>query len=247
MTTTASSDNFFGLGLLNEGDFYQPSSILHPVAIGSIAIIVLFCFLRISSNRTVAPLTIWDTIVNIALGSTLAGIINGQSLVKGVIALTMLIAWQFLTSFIGAAFPNTVGIWVTKPPLVIAFRGRLLEGTMKKHRITTTDLYTAMRVKGVHNICEIECLVVEPTGAFTIYKTADLPKDYEPEVLLSIKGYRQLVDNDNEEKQRQRNTGRRSDGSSVTERETEEREVKPKREEDEKTKAQKDKIAQECA
>lgn len=69
MTTTPTSDNFFGLGLLNEGDFYQPSSILHPVAIGSIAIVVLFFYLRISSNRTVAPLTIWDTIVNIALGS----------------------------------------------------------------------------------------------------------------------------------------------------------------------------------
>lgn len=69
MTTTGVSDNFFGLGLLQEGDFYQPSSILHPVAIGSIAIIVLFFYLRISSNRTVAPLTIWDTIVNIALGS----------------------------------------------------------------------------------------------------------------------------------------------------------------------------------
>lgn len=118
MTTTQTTDNFFGIGLLNEGDFYQPSSILHPVAIGSIAIVVLFTYLRISSNRTVAPLTLWDTIVNIALGSvrpsglrmiaakltagppsqTLAGIINGTSLLKGVIALSMLITWQFLTS-----------------------------------------------------------------------------------------------------------------------------------------------------
>lgn len=60
---------YLGEGLLNVGDFFAYESILHPVAIGSIAIAFLFAWLRLSSNRTVAPLTIWDEIVSIALGS----------------------------------------------------------------------------------------------------------------------------------------------------------------------------------
>lgn len=67
--STTTNPSYFGAGLLNTGDFYEDSSILHPVVIGSITIIALFAYLRISSNRTTAPLTIWDKIVNVALGS----------------------------------------------------------------------------------------------------------------------------------------------------------------------------------
>ena len=68
MTTTSLSP-FLGIELLNVGDFYQSASILHPVAIGSIAIVGLFGLLRWTSNRTVAALTLWDKIVQVALGS----------------------------------------------------------------------------------------------------------------------------------------------------------------------------------
>lgn len=67
--TTTSLTPYLGEGLLNVGDFFAFESILHPVAIGSIAIAFLFIWLRLSSNRTVAPLTIWDEICSIALGS----------------------------------------------------------------------------------------------------------------------------------------------------------------------------------
>jgi uncharacterized membrane protein YcaP (DUF421 family) len=56
-------------GLLNLHDFFDAEGILHPLAIGSIAIVFLFGCLRLSSNRTVAPLTIWDGICSVALGS----------------------------------------------------------------------------------------------------------------------------------------------------------------------------------
>jgi uncharacterized membrane protein YcaP (DUF421 family) len=48
----------------------------------------------------------------------------------------------------------------TKPPLIVAFRGHLLEGLMEKHRITKVDIYGALRKGGVMNICEVECVVV---------------------------------------------------------------------------------------
>ncbi|KAI9638907.1 uncharacterized protein MKK02DRAFT_41934 [Dioszegia hungarica] len=173
--------------LLDLDDFLEIKSILHPVAIGSIANLSLFAYLRISSNRTVAPLTIWDEICSIALGSTLAGIINGNSLLTGLEALAVLLLWQYKTSWIGCRFPKA-GVLFTKSPLVVAFRGRCLEGLMRKHRITHTDLYGAFRTAGIFAVCEVECAVVEATGVFSIYKTKDMPTDYDADVLLSIKG-----------------------------------------------------------
>lgn len=56
-------------GLLDVGDFIELDELLHPLAVGPIAILFLFGCLRLSSNRTVAPLTIWDGICSMALGS----------------------------------------------------------------------------------------------------------------------------------------------------------------------------------
>ena len=67
-----------------------------PITVGTIAIIILFTYLRLSSNRCVAPVTLFDWLLNVALGSTLAGIVNGTSLTRGLISLATLMAFQFV-------------------------------------------------------------------------------------------------------------------------------------------------------
>lgn len=67
-----------------------------PVAVGTIAILVLFAYLRLSSNRCVAPVTLFDWILNVALGSTLAGIVNGTSLARGMLSLAIILLFQLL-------------------------------------------------------------------------------------------------------------------------------------------------------
>lgn len=67
-----------------------------PITVGTIAIILLFVYLRLSSNRVVAPMTLFDWLLNVALGSTLAGIVNGTSLVRGLLSLATLMAFQLI-------------------------------------------------------------------------------------------------------------------------------------------------------
>jgi hypothetical protein len=94
-----------GLGLLSTSRHLTVSprtirrnTLIHasPITVGTIAILVLFTYLRLSSNRCVAPVTLFDWLLNVALGSTLAGIVNGTSLVRGLISLITLMAFQFL-------------------------------------------------------------------------------------------------------------------------------------------------------
>jgi hypothetical protein len=76
-----------GPDTIQVADFYVHASILHPLVIGSIAIIVLFTSLRFFSNRSIAAMNVTDWIANVAIGSTLAGIVNGNSLARGMIGL----------------------------------------------------------------------------------------------------------------------------------------------------------------
>lgn len=83
---------------------------------------------------------------------------------------------------------------LNSPPLIIAFRGHSLNQVMRKHRISTSDLNGALRKKAIWHISEVEAVIIESTGNFSIYKRCDMRADIEPQVLLDVPGYRKLVE-----------------------------------------------------
>lgn len=113
----------------------------------------------------------------------------GTSLTRGILSLIVLLFFQFFTqvppfspSFVrvttykhlartlfsapdrrslcssnmGATFERIVA----SPPLVIAFRGHQLDKVMRQHRISKTDLNSALRKYGIWNIKEVECVII---------------------------------------------------------------------------------------
>lgn len=104
------------------------------------------------------------------------------------------------------------------PPLVIAFRGKPLTKVMRHHRISTSDLNSAMRKAGIWNISQVECVIIEPTGDFAIYKRGDKPEGMEPEVLMDVPGYKRLVEHfqeGSEKDHKQQEHGRLPDRDEV--------------------------------
>lgn len=194
-TSTSSSNGtviISGPDVIQVQDFFVRAGILHPIIVGSIGVIVLFAYLRMGSNRSVAPITVFDWVINVALGSTLAGIVNGNSLVRGLLALATMLGFQYFTSTISTRFRYLA--WVFQgPPLVLAFRGKMLTSVMMKHRISQVDLNAALRQNGILNISLVECAIIEPNGSFSVFTTKDL-KDaaVEPAVLMAVPAYEAL-------------------------------------------------------
>ena len=52
-------------------------------AAGSVGIVFLFVYFRFMSNRCSAPVTLFDTIVGVALGSVLGAIVTGKFSPRG--------------------------------------------------------------------------------------------------------------------------------------------------------------------
>ena len=65
---------------------------------------------------------------------------------------------------------------------------------MRHHRISTSDLNLSLRAKGIWDIEDVEAVIIEPTGAFSIYKTCDRPEGAKAGVLMDVPAYRRLVD-----------------------------------------------------
>jgi len=90
---------------------------------------------------------------------------------------------------------------------------------MRKHRISTSDLNGALRRRNIWHISEVEAVIIESTGSFSIYKRSEFPKDVEPQVLLDVPGYQKLVEhfeNENDNRPGPGETGKGS-GQGTTE------------------------------
>jgi len=184
-----------GPDIIQLSDFYVKAGILHPLIVGSIAVIALFACLRIGSNRSIAPITCFDWLITVALGSTLAGIVNGNSLVRGLLALATMLFFQYSTSTMTSRFSKYCSWALESPPLVVVFRGDMLSDVMHKHRISIGDIYAALRQKSILSVSEVECAVIEPNGTISIFGKKALEESHaKPESLLIIPGYRKLCE-----------------------------------------------------
>ncbi|TVY68824.1 hypothetical protein LSUE1_G007625 [Lachnellula suecica] len=162
-----------GPDVLQTSDFYVKAGILHPVTVGSIAVVVLFGYLRI---------------------------VNGNSLVRGLLALGTLLGFQYLTSTLSSRFARHISCIFQSPPLVLVFRGEMLRPVMKKHRISPTDVNAALRQRGVLNVCQVECAIIEPTGTISVFTMKELADaKVEPDVLTAIPAYKALREHGNDE------------------------------------------------
>ncbi len=197
MSTSTSSLNgttiVTGPDVIQTSDFYDHAGILHPFIIGSIAVIALFFYLRLGSNRSVAPITVFDWIINVALGSTLAGIVNGNSLVRGLIALLTMLGFQYITSHLASNYKQRFEWIFYAPPLVVSFRGEFLNKVMRKHRISESDIYSALRQQGFLDIEQVEVIIIEANGSFSILSKERVQEfEKEPRALMVVPAYKVL-------------------------------------------------------
>lgn len=184
-----------GPNVIQGEDFFVKAGILHPIICGTIAVLALFLYLRVGSNRSVAPITVFDWIINVALGSTLAGIVNGNSLVRGLLSLITMLGIQYITSRLASSFKERLSWMLQGPPLVLVFRGEMLTKVMRNHRISTTDVRGALRSHGILNVSQVECVMIEANGAFSVFTRQTLrDTGVEPEVLMAVPAYRKLCE-----------------------------------------------------
>lgn len=184
-----------GPKVIQLSDVFVKPGILHPITVGAAATLALFIYLRLGSNRCIAPINIFDWVINVALGSTLAGIVNGASLVRGLLALATMLWFQWLTSTLATRFNEKLAWIFQSHPLVIAFHGKMLVDVMKKHRISPTDVNAALRQNGILNICQVETAIIEPNGTISIFTMKQVEEaKVDPDVLMAVPAYRALYE-----------------------------------------------------
>lgn len=154
---------------MNKIFFDNWESIVRTLIITILAYLTMIIILRISGKRSLSKMNAFDFVVTIALGSALSSVSLNKdvSLADGVLVFILLIAMQYLLTWITARnerFKNMI----TNQPTLLLYKGELLHDQMLKERIHIDEIYFAARQSGKNSLQEIDAIVLETTGQLTI-------------------------------------------------------------------------------
>lgn len=154
--------------------FFQGwAGLLRTLVVGVLAYSALILVLRVSGKRTLSKMNAFDFVVTVALGSTLATVLlsKGVALAEGVTAFVLLAGMQFVITW-ASVRSGAVRRLVKSEPKMLLYRGEFLRGAMRRERVTEDELRAAARAHGVAALAEIEALVLETDGSFSVVNSS---------------------------------------------------------------------------
>lgn len=150
--------------------FFQGwSDILRTIVVGSLGYAALVLSLRVSGKRTLAQLNIFDLVVTIALGSTLASVFLSStvSLAQGITAFLTLILLQLVVAWTSVRSRHFAKI-VRSEPALLVHDGRIIESALRRNRVTESELRAVLRNNKRPELSQIRAVILESDGTFSV-------------------------------------------------------------------------------
>lgn len=158
-----------------------------PVVIASAVIIylVFLALVRIFGARVLTVTSGFDALVFIMLGAVAGRVILGHppTVAAGIIGLVTLMVMEAIFGAIERTWASR-RIVSSRPVLVFA-HGRPIERACRRTHTSASDLQAAMRRAGIAHPGEVQCIILEPHGDYSVIR-AGAPLD--PDLLRGVVG-----------------------------------------------------------
>ncbi|MDN3494236.1 DUF421 domain-containing protein [Winogradskyella bathintestinalis] len=130
--------------------------------------IALVLLTRISGKRSFSKMSSFDFAMTVAIGSVLATVIISKSvsLQHGIAGLVTIYALQILVA--AARQWQPIQSLMDNKPTLLMKNGKIIEGNLKKCKVTTSDLKAKLREANVIQLSEVKAVVFESTGDISV-------------------------------------------------------------------------------
>ncbi|TWT05561.1 DUF421 domain-containing protein [Planococcus sp. CPCC 101016] len=143
-----------------------------PIRIVIMAIFIygyLILIMRLSGKRTMFQYNMFDVIISVAYGSTIATILTTDkiSFIEGAFVLGML---TFIQLFIAVMEMKSkkFGAVINPTPTFLYYNGEYCEEALKKERVLKSEIRNAARQQGSGSMELIEAVVLEGNGMLSL-------------------------------------------------------------------------------
>lgn len=147
--------------------------ILRIGVVGTLAYAGLVVFLRTTGKRTLSKMNAFDLVVTVAFGSTFASAIlsSDVSLVEALVAFALLCGLQYGVTLLSVRSERFQRLIKAQPTLLF-YRGAFLDAALRKERVTREEILAAMRSSGAVKPSQVDAVVLETDGSFSVVSGA---------------------------------------------------------------------------
>jgi len=150
-----------------------------------LAVIVLT---RLAGVRALAKMSSFDFAATVAVGSTIAATITGNaSVATGVLALGLLFGLQWTVATLRRR--DLLHGLIDNPPILLMAGPELLEGNLRHARVSREELWSQLRLAGVHSRDQVRAVIMETTGDLSVLR---LGEPFDDELLRGVRGAQAL-------------------------------------------------------
>lgn len=173
----------------NPSWLYSSSSSILITVLSAVGIyLAVLIITRLNGLRTFAKMSSFDFAITIAIGSVIASTLISQqnSLVKGIVALTVLVVLQAAVAKLrkkSNVFENAV----TNTPVLLMSGSEILWHNLKANRVTEADLYAKLREANVFDMRQVLAVVLETTGDISVLHSEDQDMQLDSDLLKNVR------------------------------------------------------------
>lgn len=143
--------------------------------------------LRIAGRKSIAQMTLAQTIIMISMGTIIVQPIVEKSVIKTIIAAIIFVISVVLLEYFQLKF-NSFEKFITGKSKIVINNGILDVQNLKKLRLTVDQLEMRLRNQGISNIDDIKTATIEPNGQLGF----ELKEDAKP---LTVGEFKKLMNN----------------------------------------------------
>lgn len=158
--------------------FISWDNLARVVMVGIPVYVSLILVLRTTGKRTLSKMNAFDLMVTVALGSTLATSLLSKdiALLESILAFALLCSLQMVVTWLSVRSKKIARL-VKSEPQMLFYKGNFLESAMRKERVVRDEALQAMRSQGFHSLEDVEAIVLETNGTFSVTKRRDSETD----------------------------------------------------------------------
>ncbi len=159
--------------------------IIRILIVGSLTYTGIVLILRVSGKRTLASMNAFDFIVTVAMGAVFGRVLTAKSVSvsEAITAFLLLVVLQLIFSFLETR-SRTFHKLITNKPTLMYYNGQYYEQNMQKERVVKSDLLGQVRKKSIGSINDVEVIILETDGSFSVIKKNDHKAEYSYEDII---------------------------------------------------------------
>lgn len=134
----------------------------------------LILLLRIYGKRSLSKLNMFDFIITVAFGSTLASVViqENVTIIDGLVTFALLLTAQYIVTktSLKSEWMNNI---IKSDPTIIFYEGKFVDEAMEAERVSEDEILASIRQQGIACLNDVHAVVLETNGELSVLKAQE--------------------------------------------------------------------------